>query len=362
MSNDGLLEKPDWMSPPGHTILSILEERELTVEDFARHIGRTAAVAQRILDGAHEIDPSLATQLAGALGASQTFWLSREHDYRASIAPPENVTVTSLGELVSRLPLSDMQKFGWIKKRLTKEEQVADCLTFFGVSSLAQWQGRYQNAFQHAAYRSSRAYASCEVATTAWLRQGEIEVQENEVRDWSPDVLKDQISHFRRLTWYKSPALFLPKLKKMLAASGVKFAIVRAPKKCSASGAVRILDNGTPHIQLSFRYLSDDQFWFSLFHEIAHLLLHYDKIPIVEDPELTEDKSEREADEYAAQVIVPMPYREELLSLGGARFPIINFAKKVGIAPGLIVGQLQHEGIIRFNQMQHLKRRFRWTS
>lgn len=362
MLNDGTIEKPDWVSPPGHTIVSFLEERELTVEQFAHQIGHSAAQAQKILDGSHAIDVHLAHRLSRAIGASENFWMAREHDYRASLAEPENVRIGSLNDLIGRLPVSDMQKFGWIERTRSKSDQVAECLDFFGVSSLAQWQGRYENAFQHAAYRRSTAYASCEVSTTAWLRQGEIESRNDEVSEWSPKMLESRIPHFRKLTWYKSPALFLPKLKEALAEAGVKFAIVRTPKGCSASGAVRILADGTPHIQISFRYLSDDQFWFSLFHEIAHLLLHYDKMPILENTELTEEQCEREANEYAAQVIVPLSHREELLSLGDSRFPIIQFAKKVGVAPGLIVGQLQHEGIIGFSQMQRLKRRFRWTS
>jgi len=361
MLNDGTIEKPDWVSPPGHTIVSILEERELTVEQFAHEIGHSAALAQKILDGSHAIDVDLAHRLSRAIGASENFWMAREHDYRASLAEPENVRVGSLDDLIGRLPLSDMQKFGWIENARSRSDRIAECLNFFGVSSLAQWQGRYENAFQHATYRRSTAYASCEVSTTAWLRQGEIETKNDEVSDWSPQVLESQIPHFRRLTWYKSPTLFLPKLKESFAQAGVKFAIVRAPKGCSASGAVRILADGTPHIQVSFRYLSDDQFWFSLFHEIGHLLLHYDKMPILENTALTEEQCEQEANEYAAQVIVPISYREELLSLGGSRFPIIEFAKKVGVAPGLIVGQLQHEGIVGFNQMQRLKRRYRWT-
>lgn len=190
------MEKPDWVSPPGDTIISILEERELTVEQFAKQIGRSAAVAQRILDGAYAIDADLARQLASALGASERFWISREHDYRASIAPPEDVSVTSLSDLIGRLPVGDMQKFGWIEKARSRDDQIAECLSFFAVSSLAQWQGRYENAFQHAAYRRSTAYASCEVATTAWLRQGEIETQYDEVSAWSPKMLKSQIPHF----------------------------------------------------------------------------------------------------------------------------------------------------------------------
>lgn len=362
MSHNKLFAQPDWVSPPGHTIVSILEERELTLEQFARKIGQTTSVAQKILDGSSAINRDMARQLANALGATEAFWLAREHDYRASVSPPVNVKITSLAELVNRLPVSDMQKFGWIKGGGSKDDRIAECLTFFGVSSLAQWQGRYENAFQQAAYRRSTAYPTCEVATSAWLRRGELETQHDKVGDWSPKLLKSHIPNFRRLTWYKCPTLFLPKLKALLAEAGVKLAIVRAPKGCSASGAVRILSDNAPHIQLSFRYLSDDQFWFSLFHEIAHLLLHYDKMPILENGEYTEEDFEREANDFAAQVIVPFPYREELLSLGGSRFPIIKFAKKVGVAPGLIVGQLQHEGIIRFNQMQHLKRRYRWTS
>ena len=361
MLDDEIMEKPDWVSPPGNTILTILEERELTIEQFAHKIGRPLAVAQKLLDGVHAIDRILANQLATTLGASESFWLAREHDYRASIASPENANVNSLAELLNRLPIRDMQKFGWIDRVRSKDEQITECLTFFGVSSLAQWQGRYENTFQHAAYRRSTSFASCEIKTTAWLRQGEIETQHDKVAEWSPSVLRSQLRHFRRLTWYKSPELFLPKLKELFAAAGVKFAIVRAPIGCTASGAIRIFSNNIPHIQLSFRYLSDDQFWFTLFHEIAHLLHHYDKMPILESSETEEDECEQEANEYAASIIVPMEHREEFLSLSNSRFLIINFAKKVGVAPGLIVGQLQHEGIIRFNQMQHLKRRYRWT-
>jgi len=361
MLNDGIMEKPDWVSPPGHTIVSILEERELTVEKFAHQIGRTTAIAQKILDGTHVIDAEIAFRLTRALGASEAFWLAREHDYRAIIDPPKNVRISTLTELLDRLPKSDMRKFGWVEWSRSKGDRIADCLAFFGVSSLAQWQGRYENAFQQAAYRRSVAYASCEVATTAWLRQGEIETKYDEVENWSSKVLESQIPHFRRLTWYKSPALFLPQLKKLFAQAGVKFAVVRAPRGCPVSGAVRTLLDGTPHIQLSFRYLSDDQFWFTLFHEIAHLLLHFDRMPILENRDVVESECEQEANEFASQVIVPMIHREEFFALGESRFPIINFAKKVGIAPGLIVGQLQHEGIVRYNQMQHLKRRFRWT-
>lgn len=362
MSVNELIEKPDWVSPPGHTIISLLEQNELTVEDFAERIGRTKSITQKLLDGQHVIDVELARRLSDVFGASENFWMAREHDYRASIEAPEQVSVDSFEDLIHTLPLADMRKFGWIENVRSREEKIAESMEFFGVSTIAQWQGRYENAFRGAAYRRATANATCEIATTAWLRQGEIETQADNVAAWSPDQLKLELDGFRRLTWYKSPSLFLPKLKEGLARAGVKLAIVRAPKGCSASGAVRILADETPHIQLSFRYLSDDQFWFSLFHEIGHLLLHFDKMPILENTELKEEECEDEANAFASQVIVPMIHQEELHGLVASKLRIIGFAKKVGIAPGLIVGQLQHARIIRYNQMQHLKRRYRWNN
>ena len=359
MSGKGVIEKPDWISPPGHTMITLLEECELTIEEFAKRICRSKCITQRLLDGKYAIDIDLAKRISTVLGVSPNFWMAREHDYRASMKLPEKVSITSFDELIDTLPLSDMKKFGWIGGAGLREDRISECMEFFGVSTLAQWQGRYESAFRDATYRRSTAYAACEISTTVWLRQGEIETHGEKVADWSQENLKLELEGFRRLTWYKRPSLFLPKLKEGLGRAGVKFAIVKSPSGCSTSGAVRILADDTPHIQLSVRYLSDDQFWFSLFHEIGHLLLHFDNMPILKSTELKEE-CEWEANEFASQVIVPMTHHEELFSLTASKSLIINFAKKVGVAPGLIVGQLQHEGIIRYNQMQHLKRRYRW--
>ena len=78
----------------------------------------------------------------------------------------------------------------------------------------------------------------------------------------------------RRLTREKDPGQFIPRLKEACAARGVAVAIVRGPNGWRASGAARFLSPTKALIQLSFRYLSDDQFWFTFFHEAGHLLLH----------------------------------------------------------------------------------------
>ena len=111
---------------------------------------------------------------------------------------------------------------------------------------------------------------------------------------------------------------------------------------------------------LSFRYLTDDQFWFTFFHEAGHLLLHGRQELFLEGTSEQSTEKETEANEFAARVLVPERCQPALraLPLNGRR--IARFAKDVGVSSGVIVGQMQHTRTIRPSQMNNLKRRFRW--
>lgn len=111
---------------------------------------------------------------------------------------------------------------------------------------------------------------------------------------------------------------------------------------------------------LSFRYLSDDHFWFTFFHEIAHLLLHNASLTFIDGEEKISSKMETEANEFAERALIPESRRDDLLDLIPRRESIIRFAYSVGVSAGIVVGPLQHHKVIRLNQMNYLKRRFDW--
>ena len=113
-------------------------------------------------------------------------------------------------------------------------------------------------------------------------------------------------------------------------------------------------------IILSFRHLSDDHFWFTFFHEIGHLLLHKADLTFIDGEGSISGKMEKEANEFAEDVLVPSARRSELLDLKPSREAIIRFAYSLGVSAGIVVGQLQHHGVIKPNQMNYLKRRFKW--
>jgi Zn-dependent peptidase ImmA (M78 family) len=136
--------------------------------------------------------------------------------------------------------------------------------------------------------------------------------------------------------------------------------ILRAPTGCRASGATRFLSAEKALLLLSFRYLSDDHFWFTFFHEAAHLLLHDRQAVFLEGQDGSRAKEEDQANNFAAEMLVPKEFRDQMFNLPVNGFDVIRFAKLVGVSPGIVVGQLQFYGHFTHRQLNNLKRRFGW--
>ena len=273
---------PDWVSPPGATIATILEERGATPSELAKWIERSTDDVEDLLEGRAEITVEVARRLANVLGASETFSAQREEQYRADLArlhqeaaPPE-----SIGWL-SEIPLKDIERWGWIKPLTNPMAAAAACLRFFGVPSVEAWREVYGETLA-AAYRTSPTFKSAPGAVAAWIRQGEIAASSIECGQWDPDQFRQELSALRELTREKEPQEFLPELLKQLRGLWCRGRRPGAPNLCRASGVVRFLSPTRPMILLSFRYLSDDHFWFTFFHEAGHLVLHGDRCIFLE--------------------------------------------------------------------------------
>lgn len=349
--------EPQWASAPGETIAEILAQRDLSLSDFASEIGERPGFAQDLLEGRAAITLSIARTLARVFGASVEFWMSREFQFREDASRLR----AAESQWVASLPLSDMVKFGWLAAKTRSTEQVAACLEFFGMASVAAWQSRYASLLQNAAFRKSSTFESDPAAVATWLRRGELEGEAVACAPWDPEEFRKALQEIRTLTRLKDPERFLPKLKQLCAENGVAIAVVRTPTGCRASGATRWLSDKKALLLFSFRYLTDDQFWFTLFHEAAHLLLHKDTDLFLEGVENPESHKEDDANDFASKILVPPEYAQELHVLRANSLDVIRFASRVGVAPGIIVGQMQHRGIVGYHQLNFLKRRFVWT-
>lgn len=347
---------PDWVSSPGDTITDILLEREMSEADFARRIGFTTEDTNDLLQGRMAISIATARRLEQVLGASVEFWVSRDFQYRQDVA-----TLQFNGEKwLEELPLSDMIRFGWIKPVPRPTEEMAACLRFFNVTSVAAWHEKYMARPQIAAFRTSSAYDSKPAAVAAWLRQGEIEGGTIHCKPWSAEKFRDALVNIRSLTRDKHPKRFVAELQRICAECGVAVVVVRAPTGCRASGATRFLSEEKALLLLSFRFLTDDQFWFTFFHEAGHLLLHGKDGFFLESENGQSSQAEAEANEFAATTLIPVELQPTLMSLRPYTMDVVRFSVRLGISPGLVVGQLQHMKKLKPSQLNRLKRRYQW--
>jgi HTH-type transcriptional regulator / antitoxin HigA len=299
---------PNWASAPGDTIADLLEERGWSISEFAGRLGETNDQARQLLQGRATITVGTARKLEKVLGGTAEFWMARDFQFREDVDRIHRLDQEWLNEL----PLGDMIRFGWLQPPPRPAEEVEACLRFFGSTSVAAWRQAYGSIQALVAFRTSRAFDSHPAAVATWLRKGEIESAKIMCSPWNADRFRNSLSDIRRLTLKKDPAHFLSELQRVCSESGVAVSVVRAPNGCRASGATKFLSDEKAMLLLSFRYLSDDQFWFTFFHEAGHLLLHGRDSVFLEGLDAESEVKEREANELV-KIYLPNTAPETLL-------------------------------------------------
>lgn len=351
---------PDWFSKPGDTLTALMARKGISISALANSLGGDIHLARSIVAGVDSIDEESAIAISALVGGSVGFWQKRQQDYDRSLSRAlELIPRDDATAWLRELPIKHMAAHGWIEKSAEFQTRLQNCMMYFGVNGPDEWYWRYTNSRKYN-FRTSSAFTSSEGALAAWLRQGELEAATIATSDWSADKLQDMLPVIRRLSWTRSPGVFVPKLRSLLAEAGVALVFARAPNGCRASGAARFISKRKALVQLSFRYRADDHVWFTLLHELAHLVLHGHEQGFVDGDEVSEDQLESEANEYAQAAAVPAEFRDELYELRPRSAAVISFAKKVGVAPGIVVGQMQHLGILSRDQLNPLKRRYDW--
>ena len=353
---------PDWISSPGDTVLDLVEERGWTQADLAGRLGYSRKHVNQLVRGKASLSEDAALRLHRVLGGSVGFWLTREARYRERLAASREAGLyEDWVDWLEELPVSAMMKAGAISKRRmvasAKPLVVAECLAFFGVASPEQWGARYQGT--QGAFRRGTARAGDLASTAVWLRLGEMQAEQLRVPAYDPDRFNQALAEIRELT-VEPPDVFEPRMRGLLERAGVAFALVPSIPKAGVSGVARWL-NRNPLIQLSLFGKTNDRFWFTFFHEAAHILLHAGdrKSVWLDDARRPAgvDEAESEANDWATACLIPSRHEAELRRLGD-RESVLAFAHRIGVHPGIVVGRLQHERLLAFGQMNDLKAKF----
>lgn len=345
--------RPELVSVPGETLQEVLDERGISQAELAERTGRPKKTINEIIQGKAAISAETALQLERVLGIPAAFWNNLEGNYRVNQARSlERAELQKHMDWLKKVPVAAMVRLGWIKKLEEKVDQLQEVLNFFGVASPLRWEEMVRST----AFRKSSAFTIDPGALSAWLRRGEIEGRGMPCRPYDRSGFREVLTQARELTGSPLPDAF-KELQRRSAEVGVAVVIIPELAKTRVHGATRWLSKDKALIQLSLRYKREDVFWFSFFHEAGHILLHGKRNVFLEG-EPGDADHEREADDFAGNALLPVRhYREFSNRSKFPKGPVIEFAIAMGVHPGIVVGRLQHDKLVGFNQLTGLIRK-----
>lgn len=334
---------------PGQVIRELLEERGWTQVDLARIIGRPVPALNEVVQGKRGIGPELALSLGAAFGNGPQFWMNLEVERQLAEANhSQGDEVRRRAALFDMAPVKEMEKRGWIKRTTTAEELETELKRFFGTDDLSS-----RPTFPLSTRRSTSLEELTD-AQRAWCFRARAIAASQIVSAFDDKKLDECADRLRRL------AAFAPEARKValvLGEYGIKFVIVEPLQGAKIDGAAFWID-GAPVIAMSLRFDRIDYFWFTVGHEFSHIKnrddLSIDTDLVGDEADLTVAKSavERRADNEAAAMLIPSKTLESFIMRVAPMYSkekIIQFANRVKIHPGIIVGQLQHRGQIGFH-------------
>ena len=356
MSNKEILKL---ISPPGDTIQETLDEIGMSQAELAERMGRPKEKINDIIKGREPITTHTAFQLEKVLNIPASFWLNREKEYRRRLYELEQQQrmEEALGWL-DNFPLGAMKKMGILPKTRKKVELVDLLLHFFNIASPKQWETIYIAKEVSIAFRISLANTKDPYAISVWLRKGEVDADSLDLAEFDKKRFRNMLREVKELA-YEFPADFAIRLQQMCAKTGVAVVYTPPLPKAPISGAVRWIRHH-PLIQLSGRYKTDDHFWFTFFHEAAHILLHGKKDVFLEEVKGTfiDQAKEEEANRFAARFLLKEAEFQKILGNDIlTKEMILDYSRKFRTPPGVIIGRLQHEGVLRFSEGNNLRRK-----
>lgn len=300
-------------------------------------------------------------------------------DWLLQMAEKEGNGIFSVGGLVTRVkaeakaikpsdwsklfPITAMRKLGFSLAKGVSD--AAALLEFFGVPSLDTWQAIWTAV--PVAFRQTKVFDASSEAVAAWVREAEIIASSLPLETFDESRLRASLDDLRRVTRKKiGPAL--TEAQQICWQAGVAFVVVGELPGTRISGCARWLDDTHALVGMTLRYKTDDQFWFTFFHEVAHILLHRGRHLFVVDNAVDDmgdgivdpdmEKYEKEADRFAADTLIPPDALAEFVRRKKFDSPdIYGFAESIGIGPGLVVGRLQHDGVLKWHEGNSFKQK-----
>jgi addiction module antidote protein HigA len=342
---------------PGYYIKEIIDSLGITQEEFAKRLGTTGKNISKLVNGEQNLSLDIARKLSNMLGNDIEFWLNLQKAYEVKVA--EIQEKEELDAEISVLKLIDYKyfcvNFGLPEYKGELNKKVKELRQLLKVSSLSLLRNKDLLASFRAV--SSKMSDKNIINSNIMLQLAMDEVRNTDAPKYNEQRLKEVIGELLTLT-VKKPNEFYPQMKEFLYESGVVLVILPHLSNSGVNGAVKKVGDNVM-LMINDRRTYADTFWFSFFHEIAHIVNGDFQISFEKD--VKNDEIENRADKYARDKLIPQEkYREFLKMCIFDEQAVKAFAKEINRAPGIVVGRLQYDNKVEHNSnLNHLKEKYK---
>lgn len=350
--------EPAELVHPGETLAEWLDRHDMTQVQFARRTSLTPKHINQVLKGSVGISPEVALAFERVTSIPARFWTQLEANYQtAKQQIIEENTLKEHVHLVDRFPVKALGQLGHLALRQPKVAQLKELLRFFGVADTHALEEVW---LKPALYRRSQVFQADGASLAAWLRLAELHAAKIPTKPFDAGRCRSAIPEIRALS--RTPGVgWVRPLQDICASVGIALVVLKELPKCRVNGATRWPSPDKAIIVLSLRHRRNDIFWFTLFHELCHVLRHSKKETFVDLKGSGIDRElEVEADTFASRTLIPPQVADELRHLTTAS-RVEQFAEAIGVAPGIVVGRMQYDGLIPHNQWTNLINRYRFS-
>lgn len=351
--------EPTEIAPPGETLVEWLDQAGMSQAQFAKRVSLTPKHINQVVKGTASISPEVALAFERVTGIPARYWSQLEANFQAAKQREvETETLRARTDLADLFPVKELVARGYVEDLRAKVDQLRELLRFFAVADPDALERVW---LRPALYRRSKAFEPHDGAVASWLRIAELEADQIETEPFDAGAARGAIPEMRKLTMRPGVSWLKP-LTDLCASVGIALVVVKELPKCRLNGATRWLSADRAMIALSLRHRRNDIFWFTFFHELCHVLRHSKKetfIDLNKDSGVAEEL-EDEADAFASRTLIPTARLDDLWSLN-TKAQVTKFADAIGIAPGIVVGRMQHEELIPHNQWTDLIARYRFA-
>jgi HTH-type transcriptional regulator/antitoxin HigA len=344
----------EYIIAPGETILEMLETNSMTQLDLAYKTGINKKTINEIVKGKAPITVATALKLEYVFDIKANFWCNLESSYREKLERKKDFeSIINEEKYLNDIPYLEMSKRKWdfIEPTNDSYERVINLRKFFAVASLEfDTELKRKLAFR----KSANKNFSFE-SLYCFLRYGEIQSNKEVYNKFDIDELKKASLEIRKLANNSFLSQF-EKIKKILLQCGVYLVYETNLPHTYINGVSYKITPDKAIIMISNKGKKDDILWFTFFHEIAHLIKHSKKEVFIDSDNDIKNDIEYEADEYSRNILIPDNEYDDFVKTTKkyTANAICDFARKNNILPGIVVGRLQKNGIIKWNQFNNL--------